>query len=158
MKITYAKVLYLLECHPLCLQCTTNATYCTVCQNSGFNIIAESNTCKCKEGYFFDVKTNSSICGSCNILCEACTDEATICQSCKSSMDAVLDGNTCVCANGYYLTENSTCARTFLMQHVMGYAKHVMVKLIQTAFRAWKLQESKWFQKIIAIAKMASLS
>jgi hypothetical protein len=58
-------------------------------------------------------------------------------------MNAILDGNQCECANGYYLTENSTCARTFFMQHAMAYAKHVMGKQIQTASHVGKLQESK---------------
>jgi len=104
-------------CHPLCTTCFgINNDQCYTCSASKNAFIASINTCKCKDGYYYDNLTKN--CDKCNELCSKCVGPlSTECVECNTKIGFNVEGksNTCVyqCDSGYYRDPGFICKSIF---------------------------------------------
>lgn len=92
---------------PYCSTCqmVLSSSICIGCISSSNRILASSQKCVCKMG-FYDL---NGICTACSSGCASCSS-STSCTVCVASATTNNDG-TCTCPGGYYFTTTSSSLR-----------------------------------------------
>ncbi|CAG9330186.1 unnamed protein product [Blepharisma stoltei] len=116
-------------CSPQCATCTVNDNVCSSCidpihNSSPPNCYCPANSqltagsCVCDSGFYF---SSSAVCSACPSSCATC-DSGTSCltcldtvhmteaPSCQCPENSFIQGGSCVCNDGYYFSNFTTCS------------------------------------------------